>query len=140
MGIAGLHLAADDVGIDERLQVVVGMFVDVVGLEDGIDVGQRLQAFAARLVVDHSDVLVVDEVESVDATADGGGLELTIERALDVALEAEDGEGCQAAVDGDELTEVVDDDLAIDEVQSALWRKGHHLVERLVNGAPDFNL
>ena len=71
MGIASLHLAADDVGIDKGLQVVVRMFVDVFGLEDGIDVGQWLQAFAARLVIDHADVLVVDEVQPVDAAANG---------------------------------------------------------------------
>ena len=55
-------------------------------------------------------------------------------------LEAEDGEGRQATVNGDELAEVVDDDLAIDEVQSALRCKGHHLVEGLVNSTLDFNL
>ena len=64
---------------------------------------------------------------------------LNIQRAFDVALETEDGEGRQATVDGDELAEVVDDDLAIDEVQSALCCKRHHFVEGLVDGTLDFD-
>ena len=47
------------------------MFVDIFGFEDGIDIGQRFQAFAARLVIDYANVLVVDEVKPVNAAADG---------------------------------------------------------------------
>ena len=128
-------LAADDVGIEDGLQVVVAVVVNLRGVEDGIHVGHGLQPAAARLVVDHADALLrralANQVEPVDAPADAPAADLVV----DVALQPQDGERCQPAVNLKQLPEIVDDDLAVDDVQSARRHVGQLAVERLVNGA-----
>ena len=113
---------ADDVRVEEGLEIVVAMVLQTFWGEDGIDVGEGFQPVAAGLVVDNADALGAvgdgDEVEAVDGAADveplaGGGYAV---RHLDQTLEAEDGEGRQATVDLEELMDVVDDDLAVDEL------------------------
>ena len=56
------------------------------------------------------------------------------EGAVDVALETEDGEGGQSAVYLQQLAQVVDDDLAIDDVEAANGGIGHDAMEGLVDG------
>lgn len=69
--------AADDEGVEYRLQEVVGVFAaDVVGVEDFVDVLDWAGGLVARLVVDDAyaalaGLLVCDDVESVDDAADG---------------------------------------------------------------------
>ena len=58
-------LATDDIRIDKGLEVVVGMLVDVLGQEDGVNIGQGLQATTASLVVYHADGSVAELVETV---------------------------------------------------------------------------
>ena len=136
--------AAHIVGIEQRLQVVVRMVVDVLGLEDGVDVGHGLQLARPRLVVDDTDALargtLVYEVQSVYASADGDAPADTRrgrQRQFTdgVGLESQDAEGCLPDVEGHELTEVLDDDLALDDVEAALREVGHLLVEGHADGA-----
>ena len=69
--------AADDEGVEYRLEVVVGVFAaDVVGVEDFVDVLDRAGGLVAGLVVDDAyaalaGLLVGDGVESVYDAADG---------------------------------------------------------------------
>lgn len=69
--------AADDEGVEYRLEVVVGVFAaDVVGVEDFVDVLDRAGGLVAGLVVDDAyawlaGLLVGEDVESVDDAADG---------------------------------------------------------------------
>ena len=58
-------LAADNVRIDKRLQIVVRVLADVLRLEYGVHIGQRLHLLAARLVVHHADGAVVHQVKPV---------------------------------------------------------------------------
>ena len=68
--------AADDEGVEYRLEVVVGVFAaDVVGVEDFVDVLDRAGGLVAGLVVDDAYVwlaglLVGEDVEAVDDAAD----------------------------------------------------------------------
>ena len=128
-------LATDNIGIEQGLQVIVAMLVNLVRREDGIDIGQCLEVTAAGLIVHHSDAFLVgalmDEVKAVYAPAHlhGGGVLL-----IDIVFESENGKGCQSAVDGDELAQIVDNHLAVDDVQSTLRTVGQNVMERLVNG------
>lgn len=69
--------AADDEGVEYRLEVVVGVFAaDVVGVEDFVDVLDRAGGLVAGLVVDYAyawlaGLLVGEDVEAVDDAADG---------------------------------------------------------------------
>lgn len=69
--------AADDEGVEYRLEVVVGVFAaDVVGVEDFVDVLDRAGGLVAGLVVDDAyawlaGLLVGEDVEAVDDAADG---------------------------------------------------------------------
>lgn len=69
--------AADDEGVEYRLEVVVGVLAgDVVGVEDFVDVLDRAGGLVAGLVVDDAyaalaGLLVGDGVKSVDDAADG---------------------------------------------------------------------
>lgn len=69
--------AADDEGVEYRLEVVVGVFgADVVGVEDFVDVLDRAGGLVAGLVVDNAyawlaGLLVGEDVEAVDDAADG---------------------------------------------------------------------
>lgn len=69
--------AADDEGVEYRLEVVVGVFAaDVVGVEDFVDVLDRAGGLVAGLIVDDAyawlaGLLVGEDVESVDDAADG---------------------------------------------------------------------
>lgn len=69
--------AADDEGVEYRLEVVVGVFAaDVVGVEDFVDVLYRAGGLVAGLVVDDAyawfaGLLVGEDVEAVDDAADG---------------------------------------------------------------------
>ena len=119
------------------------MFVEVFRQEDGIDIGHGLGTTVAGLVVDHADIFVVNQIQSVDAAPDDAGLEMRrmrCELTLHVVFQSENGEGCQSEVDGDELTEVVDDDLAVDELQASFRSIGDDAVEGLVDGTLDFLL
>ena len=131
-----LALPTDNVSIDKGLQVVVGMLADVLRQEYGIDIGQRLYLLAARLVVYHADGAVVHQVKTVDAATQSEAREV----AVDVALQAEDGERCQTAVYLQQLAEVVNDDLAVDEMQAAGRSVWHLFVESLVYGTLYFYL
>ena len=119
------------------------MFVDVLGQEDGIDIGQGLHPAAACLIVDNAYGAVVHQVEAVYASSDGqrdGESGNGAQRALYIVLKAKNGERRQTAVDGDELAKIVDDDFAVDELQSACGDIGHLLMKCLVDSAFDFHL
>ena len=66
-------LPADNIGINKGLQIVVCMFMDILGLEDGIDICQWLQAMTAGFVVYHSDTFIrctyINKVKSIDTSA-----------------------------------------------------------------------
>ena len=114
-----LPVLADDVAVEEGLEVVVAVVGDLGGGEDGIDVGQGTEMAGSGLVVDDTDAFfatdgIGDAVETVNdathhAVAPGHG---------DGELEAEDGEGGQAAVGLDEQADVADDDLTIDKLET----------------------
>ena len=114
-----LPMLADYVAVEEGLEVVVAVVGDLGGVEDGIDVGQGTEMTGSGLVVDDTDAFfasgrVGDAVETVDdathhAVAPGHG---------DGELEAEDGEGGQAAVGLDEQADVADDDLTVDKLET----------------------
>ena len=69
--------AADDEGVEYRLEVVVGVFAaDVVGVEDFVDVLDRAGGLVAGLVVDDAYVWLAgllggEDVEAADDAADG---------------------------------------------------------------------
>ena len=126
---------AHDVAVDEGLQVVVAVVLDVVGVEDGLDVGQVFLAKGTGLVVDDADTVAAclgidDGVEAVDDACDGGDDGLGAVGGSDVALhadgflETEDGEGRQAAVVLEQLTDIADDDLTVDELEAVERRHG----------------
>ena len=147
-----LLLTADDVCIEESLQVVVAVVVNLLWQEDVIHAAQRFQPMTACLVVDHADGVVVDEVETVNASTH---LQLRqrsignrqLKRAVDVALQSENGKWCQTDINLDELSQVVYDDLTVDEVQSTrslsmiiTGSRGKLLVESLVHSPLYFHL
>lgn len=69
--------AADDEGVEYRLEVVVGVFAgDVLRVEHFLDALYRARRLVARLVVDYAyaalaGLLVGEDVEAVDDAADG---------------------------------------------------------------------
>ena len=62
--------AADDIGIDESLEIVVAMVVDLRRDEDVLHTGKRFQSMATRLVVHHTDAPIGKLVETVYATTE----------------------------------------------------------------------
>ena len=114
-----LVLLADDVAVEEGLKIVVTMVGYLSGVEDGFDVWHWLQTTGTGLVVDHPYALlsagsVGDAVQTVNDSADGG----ITPGHVDGVLKAEDGEGRQETVGLDEQTHVLDDHLAVDELQT----------------------
>ena len=110
------------------------MLVNLLASEDVINVSQELWTFAARLVIHHADAAVVHPVKTVDASTNGRLKGPDGEGALYVTLQTDDGKRCQPYVDGDELTQIMDDDLAVNEMQTTYRSVWQQTVESLVNG------
>ena len=115
----------DQTRIEQGLQIVVAMAGEALLKEDGLHIGQGLQPLIARLVVDDADAgqpVLAHHVEAVDAATDGERESLPTATDLylprDVGLKTDDGEGCQLAVELQELAQVVDDHFAIDDLQA----------------------
>ena len=79
--------------------------------------------WSACLVVDDTyapPLLVFNEVETVDASADGGGkvflTTIDVDGHHHVFLQSEDSEGSKRHVDAQEATQIGDDHLAMDDL------------------------
>lgn len=120
---------ADDEGVEDGLQIVVGVHAaNVGGVED---VGNGCGLFGGRvagLVVNDADNgvlgVAVDEVEAVDCTYDFDILFSDADGCGDGFLESADGEGSEFAVDVQQLLDVTDDDFAVDDLESVEGRQG----------------
>ena len=138
-----LDRLADDMTVEEGLQIIVAMILQTLRVEYGIDISKRLQTAAACLVVDDADALSAirggDQVETVDGATDGqlvaGGYHAV--RHLDEIFEPEDGEGRQPAVDLEELMEVTDDDLTVDDLKTVEFKGLQFFMDGIVDGTVD---
>ena len=129
-----LGFAGHDVAVEEGLEIVVAVFLDVGGVEDGVDIGQGFQAARASLIVYDSDEVFASfrighHVEAIDETTNLPTAEV-VGHGL---FEAEDGEGREATIEFEQLAHVTDDDLAIDDLQTI--EQGQ--IEFLANGGID---
>ena len=94
-------------------------------VEDVVDALEWCQSAGTGLVVDDTNkvsaVLIINHhVKTVDATAKRG---VHAERANgvglhDILFQSEDGEGCELAVERQQLAQVLDNHLAVDELQT----------------------
>ena len=144
--LSTLHRLADDITVEEGLEVVVAMVFQTLWVEDGIDISERLQTAAACLVVDDADALLAvgggDQVEAVDGATDGylrASRGHTV-RHLDEIFEAEDGEGRQPAVDLEELMEVTDDDFTVDDLKTVEFKGFQFFMDGIVDSTVDVDL
>lgn len=102
-------------GIKEGLQIIVAVVGHILRLEDGFNVWKRTWLVAARLIVDDSNALhavLHDAVKTVNTSADADVRGC----AIYVAFQADDAERSLSLVDSEQLTEVMDDDLAADKL------------------------
>ena len=101
--------------VEERLEVVVAVIGDLCRVEDRVYIWHGLRKARACLVIDDSDALLAvgwvgDAVETVDDAA----YDRLAPRHVGRLFQAQNGEGCQAAVCLDEEPQVSYDDLTVD--------------------------
>ena len=131
-----LGLAGHDVAVEEGLEVVVAVFLDVGGVEDGVDIGQGFQAAGTGLIVYDSDVILAcfwigHHIEAVDEASN-----LPVAQLVgDGLFEAEDGEGREAAIEFEQLAHVADDDFAIDDLQAVEQGQIEFLADGGIDGS-----
>ena len=115
-------LLADQMGVDESLQIVITVVLQALLLEDGFNIGQGLWRFAACLVVDDADTLLTvldDTVQTVNTAADGCRDVWCLQRTFDIAFQTDDGERSQRMVNTEQLPQIVNNDFAVDDLYAS---------------------
>ena len=116
-GYRQIGFAADDMAVEEGLQVIVAMTGDVGGVENGIDVRKVFLSMESRFIVNHAyafktGLRVGNLIETVYDAANLHILSIKCDRLL----KAQDLERGMAAVSLEELTHISDDDFTVDDL------------------------
>ena len=135
----GLRLMlADDMAVEEGLEIIVTVVGNLGGIEDGLGVGHGTEMTGTGLVVDDADTFFATDGigNAVKTVNDTTNLCLS-PRHVYALFKAEDGEGRQTAVGLDEQAYVFDDDLAVDELEAIEVVEPQCVTDGIVDGALD---
>ena len=135
----GLRLMlADDMAVEEGLEIVDTVVGNLGGIEDSLNVGHGTEMTGTGLVVDDADTFfATDRIGNAVKTVNNTTNLCISPRHVYALFEAEDGEGRQTAVGLDEQAYVFDDDLAVDELEAIEVVEPQCVTDGIVDGALD---
>ena len=120
----------DNMAVEEGLEVIVAMVLQTLLGKDGIHIGKGFMLSTAGLIIYHANLICTigggDAVQTVDSSSKhrrkGFVAHRYSEFHLHEFLESEDGERRQTEVYLEQLTDIFDDYLAVDNLQTVEWR------------------